>query len=189
MLLPRSLAHIKRNISERKWVEAHQWAGGRTSKTKYRMPKTQRPDGTVSGSPKRLASRFYQLKTGRARIGQYLHWAKVRPTAQRWWCQGPTLTREHLFKVCPELITDKIHTWLLTRESVSTVFASDHPCGGSLSTEQNQSAFMIDLQQIKVVLCLANRRSLITIDEFGKGTTRHNRTGFFWFNRTRIQPI
>jgi len=82
MPLPRSLAHLKWEISARKWVEVRQWEGGRTSTTKYRMPKTQRPDGTFASGSKRLASRFYQLKTGHARIGQYLHWAKVRPTAQ-----------------------------------------------------------------------------------------------------------
>jgi len=37
----------------------------------------------------RLASRYYQLKTGHARTGQYLHWAKVRPDAQCWWCKRP----------------------------------------------------------------------------------------------------
>jgi len=102
MPLPRSLANIKREIAEKKWAEARQWAGGRTSKKKYTMPKSQRPDGTVAGSTKRLASRFYQLKTGHARTGQYLHWAKVRPTAKCWWCNHPTQTRDHLFKVCRE---------------------------------------------------------------------------------------
>jgi len=29
--LPRSLANLKREISEKKWVEARQWAGGRSS--------------------------------------------------------------------------------------------------------------------------------------------------------------
>ena len=66
MPLPRSLANLKREISEKKWAEARQWAGGCTSKKKYRMPRSQRPDGVVAGSTKRLASRFYQLKTGRA---------------------------------------------------------------------------------------------------------------------------
>jgi len=75
MPLLRSLAHLKREIMEKKW------AGGRTSKIKYRMPKSQRPDSTVAGSTKRLASRFYQLKTGNCRIGQCLHWSKNRPTA------------------------------------------------------------------------------------------------------------
>ena len=84
------------------WAEVRQWAGGQTSKTKYRMPKSQKPDGAVADSTKRLASRYYQLKTGHARTGQYLHWAKVRPDAQCWWCKCPSQTRDHLFKVCPE---------------------------------------------------------------------------------------
>jgi len=64
MPLPRSLANLKREIWEKKLVEARQWAGGRTSKKKYRMPKCQKPDGAVAGSTKRLASRFYQIKMG-----------------------------------------------------------------------------------------------------------------------------
>jgi Zn finger protein HypA/HybF involved in hydrogenase expression len=73
MPLPRSLAHLKREISEKKWVEARQWA-----------------------------ARFYQLKTGHCLTGQYLHWTKNRPSAQCWWCRYRTQTRNHLFKVCPE---------------------------------------------------------------------------------------
>jgi len=101
-LLPRSLANLKREISEKKWTEAQAWAGRRTSKAKYRMPKSQKPDGAVANSNKRLASRYRQLKTGHARTRQYLHWAKVRPDAQCWWCKCPSQTRDHLFKVCPE---------------------------------------------------------------------------------------
>ena len=56
---------------------------------------------------------------------------------------------------CAEIgITDKILTRVATRESVSKV----------------QSTFMIDLQQMSVALNLATRRSLLVIDEFGKGT-------------------
>lgn len=51
-------------------------------------------------------------------------------------------------------ITDKILTRIQTRESVSKV----------------QSAFMIDLQQISLSLRLATERSLLIVDEFGKGT-------------------
>ena len=51
-------------------------------------------------------------------------------------------------------LTDKILTRISTRESVSRI----------------QSAFMIDLQQISVALSLATCRSLVVIDEFGKGT-------------------
>jgi len=65
-------------------VEARQWAGGRTSKKKYRLPESQRSDGTVVGSTKRLASRFYQLKTGHCLTGQHLNWTRNRPTPQCW---------------------------------------------------------------------------------------------------------
>ena len=75
------------------------------------MPKSQKPDGAVAGSTKRLASRFYQLKTGHARTVQYLHWAKVRPEAQCWWCKCPSQTRDHLFKVCPEWKTQQKTLW------------------------------------------------------------------------------
>jgi len=77
---PRSLANIRREISEKKWAEAREWAGGRSSRKKYKMPESQRPDGTVAGSTKRLAARFYQLKMGHCLTGEYLHWTKSRPT-------------------------------------------------------------------------------------------------------------
>ena len=51
-------------------------------------------------------------------------------------------------------LTDKILTRISTRETVSKI----------------QSAFMIDLQQVSCAINLATRRSLLIIDEFGKGT-------------------
>ena len=116
MPLPRSLANIKREISEKKWAEARQWAGNRTSKTKYRMPTSQRPDGTVAGSAKWLAERFYQLKTGHCRTGEYLHWTKSRPTAQCWWCPHPRQTREHLLKGCPKWRKQQRTLWKEVRK-------------------------------------------------------------------------
>lgn len=51
-------------------------------------------------------------------------------------------------------LTDKILTKIATRETVSKF----------------QSAFMIDLQQIALATTLATHRSLVIIDELGKGT-------------------
>ena len=51
-------------------------------------------------------------------------------------------------------LTDKILTRIATQETVSKV----------------QSTFMIDLQQIALGMATATRRSLLIIDEFGKGT-------------------
>ena len=66
------------------------WGLGLQEEDKYyKMPESHEPDATVAGSTKRLASGCYQLKVGHCHNGQYLHWAKVRPTAQRWWCHWP----------------------------------------------------------------------------------------------------
>lgn len=51
-------------------------------------------------------------------------------------------------------LTDRILTRIATRESVTKF----------------QSAFMIDLQQVALAMSLATQRSLVIIDEFGKGT-------------------
>ena len=40
-------ANLKWEISEKKWTEDRQWAGGRTSKKKYSVPKSQKPDGAM----------------------------------------------------------------------------------------------------------------------------------------------
>lgn len=58
-------------------------------------------------------------------------------------------------------LTDKILTRISTRESVSRA----------------QSSFMTDLQQISMALKLATPRSLLIIDEFGKGTDNADGAG------------
>lgn len=58
-------------------------------------------------------------------------------------------------------ITDKILTCIATRETVSST----------------QSAFMIDLQRVCLALHLATSRSLLIIDEFGKGTNTFDGAG------------
>jgi len=66
------------------------------------MSGKQKPDSMVANSSKRLASRFYQLKTGHCLAGQYLNWTKSWPTAQCWWCPCRAQTRDHLFKAWPK---------------------------------------------------------------------------------------
>jgi len=59
--------------SEKKWAEACQWTGDQTSKKKYRMLNSQKLDGAVANSSKRIASQFYLLKMGYYLMGQYLN--------------------------------------------------------------------------------------------------------------------
>lgn len=58
-------------------------------------------------------------------------------------------------------LTDKILTRITTRETVSKA----------------QSAFMIDLQQVSLAIKLATAKSLVIIDEFGKGTDSSDGAG------------
>ena len=58
-------------------------------------------------------------------------------------------------------LTDKILTRVATRETVSKF----------------SSAFMIDLQQVTLAMANASRRSLLIIDEFGKGTDTSDGAG------------
>jgi len=118
MPLPRSLANVKCEITDKKWAEVRRWAGGQTSKQKYKMPGSHKPDGTVAESTKRLASRFYQLKVGHCCIGQYLHWAKKRPDPQCWWCQCPSQTRDNLLKECPKWKGEQKILWAEVRKEI-----------------------------------------------------------------------
>ena len=62
---------------------------------------------------------------------------------------------------CTLGLTDKILTRITTKETVSKA----------------QSAFMIDLQQIAIALTSCTPRSLVVIDEFGKGTDSFDGAG------------
>ncbi|RYP27731.1 hypothetical protein DL767_007568 [Monosporascus sp. MG133] len=58
-------------------------------------------------------------------------------------------------------LTDRILTRIATRESVS----------------RNESAFSIDLRQVAFAMNFATRRSLVLVDEFGKGTNSSDGAG------------
>jgi DNA mismatch repair protein MSH5 len=68
-------------------------------------------------------------------------------------------------------LTDGIFTRVSTRESASHVRArltqASSPHSGRA---QNASAFTIDLQQVSYMLRNCTKRSLLLVDEFGKGT-------------------
>ena len=66
---------------------------------------------------KRLASRFYQMKTGHCLTGQYLAWTTRRPDATCWWCQYKVQTREHLFNNCPEWKSQQKTLWATVLET------------------------------------------------------------------------
>jgi len=117
--LPRALANVKRGFSEQKREDAKNWAKkqlARTRNRKYRPGEKAKPDQTVAKAKKRLASRFYQMKTGHCLTGQYLAWTTRRPDATCWWCQYKNQTREHLFKNCPQWKSQQRTLWATVLE-------------------------------------------------------------------------
>jgi len=56
-MLELSLTNLKREVTKKKWEESWNWSKERINKKKYRMPKTQRPNGLVDQGPERLAER------------------------------------------------------------------------------------------------------------------------------------
>lgn len=52
--------------------------------------------------------------------------------------------------------------------------------------EQIQSTFMIDLQQVSLAVNSATNRSLLIIDEFGKGTDAHGKRSFHQYCLSRL---
>jgi len=81
----------------------------------------------VAGSTKRLASQFYQLKTGHCLTGHHLNWTNNRLTPQCWWCRYRTQTRDHLFKECPEWKPQQKILWA----EAKGVLATSRHCGDS----------------------------------------------------------
>jgi len=100
MPLPRSLANLRREISEKKWEEAWMWSNKRIRERKYQMPKTMHQNKLVVQGPKRLAGRYHQLKTGHCRAGGYLKWTKNFYMVECRSCRYRMQTREQLFKNC-----------------------------------------------------------------------------------------
>jgi len=84
----------------------------RPPRSRYRMLSRQKPDGTVAGSSKRLASRFYQLKTGRYLSGQCLQWTNRSVLV----CRYRTQTWDRLFKACPQWKAQQKILWAELRK-------------------------------------------------------------------------
>jgi hypothetical protein len=97
-----SLAYIRRACTEarRKAVEewAHENAVSRAYRREgaYRAPRGWGLDKAAGRAPKRIASRYYQLKIGHAPIGAYLHRIKARDSQE---CKACGAIRETVFHI------------------------------------------------------------------------------------------
>jgi hypothetical protein len=99
-----TIAFLKRRVTEAKWRDSLNWIKERVGKQRartYILPRRQKPDPTPAHIRKGIAQRYYQLKTGHALIGTYLHWRTLRNDNLCWWCSAHTPQNlHHLFKRC-----------------------------------------------------------------------------------------
>jgi hypothetical protein len=108
-----SLAHLHRKTKELKDKEAKKWLqetlGDRQG---YILPTTNKPDENAMKAPKRLPTRYYQLKIGHVVIGAHLKRINTIQDDRCWWCNdGERQTVRHLLKFFPK--------WRREREALS----------------------------------------------------------------------
>ena len=103
--LPRCLRSHHDRASSHFFSDAlRHWVSRKLAKTgnrKYRPSEKQKPDAIVAGANKRLASRFYQLKTSHCLTGQYFQWTTRRPNTKCWWCQDSIQTVNIFSRTAP----------------------------------------------------------------------------------------
>jgi ribonuclease HI len=108
-----TLAHVARGVTETKWHEHLAWVKERChGKRYYHLKESQRTDPVASRARKAVASRFYQFRMGKARIGPYLAMVGQAENDKCWWCgSGASQTREHLFKYCGRWKDQRVTMW------------------------------------------------------------------------------
>ena len=83
---------------------------------------------------KKMASRFYQLKSGHALTGVYLKCTGNRPDGHCWWCDpeniGTRQTRDHLFKHCYKWKDQPAVMWARVKEGEAEVARGRPSCSG-----------------------------------------------------------
>lgn len=95
------------NLGTKKWLQ--ETLGDRQGNI---LPTTNKPDENAMKAPKRLATRYYQLKIGHAVIGTHLKRINTIHDDRCWWCnEGERQTIRHLLKFCPK--------WRRERETLS----------------------------------------------------------------------
>jgi ribonuclease HI len=132
-----SLAYIHRTKTEVVKAQKQQWltkALGRRSlraQRAYRAQPGWKLDPALAAAPKRIASRYYQLKMGHAAVGAYLQKVQARESGACRGCQAPSETVHHLLFECREWRRQRgtLFRALVKAKVALPTIAEDHPEG------------------------------------------------------------
>jgi hypothetical protein len=97
-----SIAHLNRTTKEKRTKESKEWIKSLVEgRTGYQAPEHQKPDPAAMTTTKRIATRYFQLKTTHALTGTHLKRIKTIDDDRCWWCNnGERQTVQHLLKDC-----------------------------------------------------------------------------------------
>ena len=97
-----SLSHLTRVTTEARANATREWIRARSGRhRRYRPPKGGKMRKELGKTHKELASRFYQLLSGHAAVGEHLQRVGQADSDRCFWCgSGARQTRHHLFIVC-----------------------------------------------------------------------------------------
>ena len=97
-----SLSHLTRKTTEARTEATARWVRERSGhRRRYRPPKGGKMRKALNRTKKEVASRSYQLLSGRAAVAEHLKRVSQTPTNKCFWCgSGERQTRYHLLVKC-----------------------------------------------------------------------------------------
>jgi ribonuclease HI len=145
-----SIAYANRTRTEVVSTQRKQWLaralGCRSlvAQRAYRAQPGWKLDPIAATAPKRVASRYYQLKTGHAAIGAYLRRTKARESEACRGCQAPTESVHHLLFECREWRRQREALYEALRKAKVALpgIAEDHPEGRILGDPRATRAIL-----------------------------------------------
>ena len=145
-----SIAHVNRARTEAIRARRQQWLtktlGRRTlvAQRAYRAQSGWKLDPIVAAAPKKVAGRYYQLKTGHAAVGAYLRKVQARESEACQGCQAPSETVHHLLFECREWRKQRRALYKALQKVNVTLptAAEDHPEGRLLGDPRATKAIL-----------------------------------------------
>ena len=143
-----------------RWLNKELGQRSQQGQRTYRPQRNWRLDPAAAIAPKHLASRYFQLKSGHAAIGTYLHRIQVREDAT---CEGCGISREtihHLLFECREWRhqRNRLYKGLETDGVLRPTTAEEYPQGRLLGEPRATRALLRFLASTSIALPRAHLR-------------------------------
>jgi hypothetical protein len=108
----------------------------------------------IARAPKKVACRYYQLKTGHAAIGAFLQRIRARDDSSCQWCQAPRETVRHLLFECRQWCSQRRTLYrALARARVQSPTAAEDCPEGRLFGDPKATGPLLEFLATTVVGC------------------------------------